>query len=337
VKPLALSRREFMAAGLAGAAGFCAGGATAADSPTPPAVFPPEEDGYKLWLRYAPPGKAAEAYRRTVRQVFVEGNSATARLIRNELGSAIASMLGAAVPADPNGLANHAVAVGTPGNSPAIRGLGWQSELAELGPEGFLIRSATVAKQAVIAIASEGEIGALYGAFHFLRRMQTGRTIDRLNVSERPKVQLRLLNHWDNLNGSIERGYAGRSLWQWSDLPDKLSPRYVDYARANASIGVNGAVINNVNADVRILAPEYLRKVAALAEVWRPYGVRMYLSANFAAPVRLGGLATADPLDAGVADWWKAKAAEIYSLIPDFGGFLVKANSEGQPGPKDYG
>ena len=118
---------------------------------------------------------------------------------------------------------------------------------------------------------------------------------------------------------------------------DKLSPRYADYARACASIGINGAVINNVNADPQILAPENLRKVAALAEVWRPYGVRMYLCANFAAPVRVGGLATADPLDKGVADWWKAKADEIYGLIPDFGGFLVKANSEGQPGPKTYG
>ena len=145
------------------------------------------------------------------------------------------------------------------------------------------------------------------------------------------------MNHWDNPNGTIERGYAGRSLWQWDELPGKLSPRYADYARACASIGINGAVINNVNADPRMLAPEWLRKVAALADVWRPYGVRMYLSANFAAPVRLGGLATADPLDKNVADWWKAKADEIYALIPDFGGFLVKANSEGQPGPKTYG
>jgi alpha-glucuronidase len=146
-----------------------------------------------------------------------------------------------------------------------------------------------------------------------------------------------LLNHWDNLEGTIERGYAGRSLWQWNDLPDKLSPRYTDYARANAAIGINGAVVNNVNANTRILSAEYLRKVAALANVWRPYGVRMYLSANFAAPIRLGGLTTADPLDKGVIDWWKAKADEIYKLIPDFGGFLVKANSEGQPGPKTYG
>jgi alpha-glucuronidase len=146
-----------------------------------------------------------------------------------------------------------------------------------------------------------------------------------------------MLNHWDNTDGTIERGYAGRSLWKWDELPRTIDPRYVDYARANASIGINGSVPNSVNADARILSAEYLVKVAALADTWRPYGVRMYLSANFAAPVRLGGLKTADPLDPGVAAWWKAKAGEIYDLIPDFGGFIVKANSEGQPGPKDYG
>ncbi len=164
-----------------------------------------------------------------------------------------------------------------------------------------------------------------------------GQPIDRLEVFERPRVQLRMLNHWDNANGTIERGYAGNSLWQWADLPDMISPRYADYARANASIGINGAVINNVNADIKFISAEYLPKVAALAEVWRPYGVRLYLSVNFSAPVTAGGMTTADPLDKDVIAWWKAKADEIYKLIPDFGGFLVKANSEGQPGPKDYG
>ena len=166
--------------------------------------------------------------------------------------------------------------------------------------------------------------------------MQTGQPIERVDVVEKPKIQLRMLNHWDNLDGSIERGYAGRSLWQWDDLPGRIDPQYVDYARANASIGLNGTVVNSVNADARILLPEFLAKVAALADLWRPFGLRMYLAANFAAPIRLGGLKTADPLDEGVKGWWKAKAKEIYSLIPDFGGFIVKANSEGQPGPKDY-
>jgi len=138
------------------------------------------------------------------------------------------------------------------------------------------------------------------------------------------------------MDGTIERGYAGRSLWQWKDLPGTIDPRYVDYARANASIGINATAINSVNANAIVFTPEYLAKVAALATLWRPYGLRVYLSANFASPIRIGGLKTADPLDPGVIAWWKAKADEIYKLIPDFGGFLVKANSEGQPGPKDY-
>lgn len=328
------SRREFVATSLAGVAGLVAGSAGAA-SEAPSEL--PAEDGYKLWLRFASPGEAAAGYRDALRQIVVEGNSSTALIIRKELTSATWTLLGAAVPAVQAGVRDGAVVVGTPANSPVIRGLGWGAELTKAGPEGFIIRSARVANHPVIAIASEGEIGALYGAFHFLRLMQTGQSIEGLNVTERPRVRLRMLNHWDNLDGTIERGYAGRSLWHWSDLPGKLDPRYADYARANASIGINGTVVSSVNADVRILSPEYLDKVAALADVFRPYGVRMYLSPNFASPLRLGGLTTADPLDTGVADWWKAKAAEIYKLIPDFGGFLVKANSEGQPGPKDYG
>ena len=296
-----------------------------------------DEDGYDLWLRYTPPGEAAGRYRATIKQVFVEGRSATAEIVRQEMTSAISRMLGSAIPSDRNTLMPGAIVIGTPASSEAVRALKWNAELAKLGPEGYVIRTATIANRAAIAIASDSDIGALYGAFHFLRLLQTGRPIDALDIVERPKVQLRLLNHWDNLNGSVERGYAGRSLWQWNELPGTIAPRYRDYARANAAIGINGAVINNVNADVRILTPEYLGKVAALADVWRPYGVRMYLSANVAAPLRLGGLATADPLDRGVAEWWKSKAAEIYKLIPDFGGFTVKANSEGQPGPKDYG
>jgi alpha-glucuronidase len=326
------SRRDFVRTGLAGVAGM-----VALQEALAQASGPQNEDGYKLWLRFAPPGSAVASYRNTVRQVLVEGNSGTAEIIRKEMTTALASMLGVSIPALQSGVAEGAVVIGTPANSSTVRGLRWETDLAKTGPEGFIIRPARVANRTVIAIASEGETGALYGAYHFLRLMQTGRPIDRLDVSERPKVQLRMINHWDNLNGSIERGYAGNSLWQWADLPDKISPRYADYARANASIGINGTVINNVNADVRILSAEYLRKVAALAGVWRPYGVRLYLSANFAAPVQMGGLMTADPLDRQVAAWWKTKADEIYKLIPDFGGFLVKANSEGQPGPKDYG
>jgi alpha-glucuronidase len=329
-----LTRRDFVAASLAGVAGLCS--TRESNAVQSGASRPAPEDGYKLWLRYAPPGEVAATYRRALQQIVIQGASATLEIVRAELTSGLGSMLSVS-PAVATAASDNALVVGTPSSSAVIRALGWESDLAKLGTEGYVIRTARVGRQAVIGIASEGETGALYGTFHFLRLLQTAQPIVRLNVAERPKVQLRLINHWDNLNGSVERGYAGRSLWQWADLPDKIDPRYTDYARANASIGINGAVVNNVNADVRILAPEYLVKVAALAAVWRPYGVRMYLSANVAAPMRLGGLKTADPLDKGVADWWKAKADEIYRLIPDFGGVLVKANSEGQPGPKDYG
>ena len=335
---MSYSRREFVGAGLAAAGGLCAGRTLGAESPwnQPQRTALANEDGYKLWLRYTASSEAA-AYRRALGQLLIEGSSATAMLIRREVSTALSSMLGGVVPDASDGLRDGALVVGTPDNSAAIRGLGWQGELAKAGAEGYIIRPARVANRSVIAVASAGERGSLYGAFHLLRLVQTAASLDKLNITERPRVQLRLLNHWDNLDGTIERGYAGRSLWQWSELPGTISPRYIDYARANASIGINGSVVNSVNADARVLSPEYLAKVAALAEVWRPYGVRMYLSANMATPLRLGGLSTADPLDSGVAAWWKRKVDEIYTLIPDFGGFTVKANSEGQPGPKDYG
>ncbi len=332
-----ISRREFVATSLAGAANLWAGGYTTKSHAAEPKAPLPDEDGYQLWLRYMPPGKVVQSYRRTVSQIRVDGTSATCGIIRDELRSATLAMLGSPVSISEGGLVKGSVIVGTPDNSALVRELKWTAALSAIGDEGFLIRSVRIARHPTIVIASNSEIGALYGSFHFLRLMQTGRPIERLDIIERPRLQLRLMNHWDNLNGTVERGYGGRSLWQWNELPEKLSPRYADYARACASIGINGAVINNVNADARMLAPESLRKTAALADLWRAYGVRMYLSANFAAPVRLGGLATADPLDKAAADWWKAKADEIYKLVPDFGGFLVKANSEGQPGPKTYG
>ncbi len=201
-----------------------------------------------------------------------------------------------------------------------------------LGNEGFRIEPADGKLQLT---ASSGH-GMLYGAYYLLR-MQKARSIPDSMVTETPRYALRILNHWDNLDGTVERGYAGQSLWNWDELPDVVSPRYREYARANASIGINGTVLNNVNASSKVLSNEYLLKVASLADIFRPYGIKVYLSANFAAPMQLGGLSTADPLDPQVVKWWSEKVAEIYRLIPDFGGFLVKANSEGQPGPCDFG
>lgn len=202
-----------------------------------------------------------------------------------------------------------------------------------LGDEGYTIRSAGND----IILESSAEKGLLYAAYHLLRLQAEENDCKNLNISESPLYEYRILNHWDNLDGTIERGYAGHSLWKWDELPVKISSSYEMYARANASIGINGTVLNNVNASVEILSDEYLVKVKALSDVFRPYGIKVYLSVNFASPIKLGGLPTADPLDKEVSEWWKNKVHDIYSLIPDFGGFLVKANSEGQPGPCDYG
>jgi len=187
-----------------------------------------------------------------------------------------------------------------------------------------------------IVITANTDTGILYGVFHFLRLLQTHQPVSPLNIISFPRLKLRLLNHWDNLNRTVERGYAGFSIWNWHTLPGYIDKRYIDYARANASVGINGTVLTNVNANATILTEPYLQKVKALAEVFRPYGIKVYLTARFSAPIELGGLKTADPLNEEVQQWWKQKTKEIYSLIPDFGGFLVKANSEGQPGPQDY-
>ncbi|HVF45136.1 MAG TPA: alpha-glucuronidase family glycosyl hydrolase [Pyrinomonadaceae bacterium] len=295
------------------------------------------EDGYRLWLRYdALPARSLRPYRTLVTSVVVQGESATLDAARAELVEGCTGLLGRPVASADRVERDGAIVVGTPKSSPLIDGLGLTRRLEALGAEGYVIRSVRLKGRAVTVIASAGESGALYGAFHFLRLLQTQRPVGHLNVSERPRLQIRVLNHWDNLDGTIERGYAGRSLWDWKSLPEKVDPRLRDYARANASVGVNGSVLNNVNASSQSLGAEYLRKTAAIADAFRPYGIRVYLSARFSAPVELGGLKTADPLDSGVAAWWKKKAGEIYKLIPDFGGFLVKANSEGQPGPRTY-
>ena len=206
-------------------------------------------------------------------------------------------------------------------------------------------------------ITASNPIGLLYGAYELIRLQNTdayntgsgnqqnfSKAIDE---TEKPKVSLRILNHWDNLDGSIERGYAGKSIFKWEEIKlgkngkggsisKSLHDRLITYARANASLGINGSVLNNVNASPKMMTAEYINKVKIIANILRPYGIRVYLSINFASPMALGYTKTADPLDKKVQQWWKKKAKEIYATIPDFGGFLVKANSEGQPGPGDY-
>lgn len=256
------------------------------------------EDGSRLWLRY-PEIKQKE------KSILSSHSSPTINIASDELS-------------------NH-----------------WQGQTVELQlnkklkhlKDGYSIKS----NNQKIIISAGSDVGLLYGSYCLLRLQQTGADLTTLDIEELPSYDIRILNHWDNLDGTIERGYAGYSLWKWDELPNTLSPRYKEYARANASIGINGTVLNNVNASPNILKKDYLEKVKALADIFRPYGLKVYLSVNFSSPKVLEGLSDSDPLNPEVQKWWKAKVKEIYSLIPDFGGFLVKANSEGQPGPQDYG
>ena len=205
--------------------------------------------------------------------------------------------------------------------------------------DGFSISKS--AKDGSIVVKARRSVGLLYGAYELLRMQQTGNV--SLKETSTPAFEYRILNHWDNPDGSVERGYAGKSIWKWEEIDGNegtmsldLKERLTTYARANASIGINGIVINNVNASPSILSLEYIKKVKVIAGLLRPYGIKTYVSVNFASPMVLDGLETADPLNIEVRAWWKKKAKEIYKEIPDFGGFLVKANSEGQPGPGDY-
>ncbi|PPV05054.1 alpha-glucuronidase family glycosyl hydrolase [Xanthomonas bromi] len=291
------------------------------------------QDGYDLWLRYPPLANAAQL-RDSTSELVVVGDSPTLHAARNELERGLQGLLGRTPPHVDAVTRDGAIVLGA-ATAPQIAALKLQTR--QLGREGYLLRRIDVDGHRITAIVGGSDIGVLYGAFHLLRLLQTGQSLTALDVRASPRLQLRMLNHWDNLDGLVERGYAGASLWNWQTLPGYLDPRYTDYARANASLGINGTVLNNVNAKALSLTPPYLDKAAALAKVFRPYGIRVFLSARFSAPIEIGGLKTADPLDPRVQRWWRDKANDIYARIPDFGGFLVKANSEGQPGPQDYG
>ncbi|MBZ0295414.1 MAG: alpha-glucuronidase [Anaerolineae bacterium] len=297
------------------------------------------EDGYELWLRYAPitDSSTRAAYQQVLQQMVIHATSPTLQAAQEELALALENMLGEPVPFVESVTQANTLVIGTPHSSSEIAALDLQPLLAQVGEEGFVITRMAVQSQDCIVITANTDLGVLYGVFHFLQHLQMQRSLDDLHIISAPKIKLRMLNHWDNLDRTVERGYAGFSLWDWHNLPDYLDPRYKDYARANASIGINGVTVTNVNANALVLTPQYLRKVAALADVFRPYGIRVFLTARFSAPMEIGGLETADPLATEVAEWWAAKVSEIYDYIPDFGGFLVKANSEGQPGPHDYG
>jgi alpha-glucuronidase len=311
------------------------------------------DDGYGLWLscKKLDDATTLKKYRQAFSYIVIEGQSETLSIIREEVKKGLDGLLGADLPIRSTLTTGGALVIGTPKESGIIQlmqKLDTSGKLATLGREGFLIKSTKINGIPTVVIAANEDIGLLYGSFHLLRLMQTGQSFKNAEVCSRPRIQYRLLNHWDNLDGSVERGYAGKSLWKWDELPETVDPRYKDYARANASIGINGAVLNNVNANPNILKTENLKKVAKLAEVFRPYGIRVFLSVNFSSPISaqfaldsnrkggIGNLETSDPCNPEVRLWWKDKVKEIYQFIPDFGGFLVKASSEGMPGPQDY-
>ena len=292
------------------------------------------EDGYRLWLRYdkIDNPRVLQQYRASLSSVQMLGNNPTIIAAKTELIQGLEGLLGSKIAEKNNGN----VLVGVINNSTAIRSLIPVTDFKKIGQEGFIIRTFKTGQYKIL-ITANTDIGVLYGVFHFLRLVQTTQNLDQLSIVSFPKIKTRILNHWDNLNRTVERGYAGMSIWDWHKLPDYIDQRYIDYARANASIGINGTVLTNVNANALILTNNYLTKVAALANVFRPYGLKVYLTARFSAPIEIGRLKTADPLDTQVREWWKKKIDSIYTFIPDFGGFLVKANSEGQPGPQNYG
>ena len=299
---------------------------------------PPNEDGYDLWLRYLEVADSSRlaSYQAALRSIVVEQDTPTLTLARQELERGLGGLLGASVSRSDR-VQEGSIWIGTPESSPRLAALPLAQKLAGLGADGYLVQSTKVDGKPAIVITGHRDVAVLYGTFAFLRHLQMSGSLANLSLQSVPKVQRRILNHWDNLDRTVERGYAGASLWEWDALPGAISSRYRDYARANASIGINGAVLTNVNANAQVLTPAYLAKVKAIADELRPYGIAVYLTARFSAPIEIGKLGSADPTLPEVQAWWRAKADEIYAAIPDFGGFLVKANSEGQPGPQDYG
>jgi len=321
------------------------------------------EDGYECWLRYRPVADPAllERYRELASEIVVVGDSPVLDAAGRELYQGLSHMLNQRVSLVKQIAHNGTVVVGSLDSSldamahnrssvDALNAAQLVSAIGDggtfgkekLGPEGFTIRSTITFGRHVIAIFGQTDRGALYGTFHLLRLIQTRQPIGKLDIENRPDCPLRVVNHWDNPGDTGERGYAGMPIFHWEKLPE-LEPRYRDYGRLLASVGVNGCVVNNVNTAKnnltgwKLITTPYLDKAAALADVFRDYGVKMYISVNFASPMLIDGFDTADPLDPKVQQWWKDKADEIYAHIPDFGGFLVKADSEGEPGPFTYG
>ncbi len=285
-------------------------------------------NGYELWLGYEKMNNPVlqVKYQSVFKNIYLPQNSndKTISIVQTELKLASKRIIGTT----PQFVDNEK-------NAQLIFKIDTANK--NIGQEGFeIISSVHAGQKNIITLSAKSKFGLLYGCFELIRAMQMQKDPSALHITSTPMLNIRMLNHWDNINRSVERGYAGISIFNWHTLPDYKDKRYYDYARANASIGINATVVTNVNANALFLTHEYLLKVKSLAEIFRPYGIKIYLTARFSAPIEIGGLKTADPLNDQVKNWWKEKANEIYDLIPDFGGFLVKANSEGQPGPQNY-
>lgn len=296
-------------------------------------------DGYELWLRYdkIEESQAIAEYKKLTSSIYFVDGSAILDNAKKELIKGTSGLLGEAVYFSDawSSLNSMVIAKKSDLDGEIVKSLG--TDFDKIGKEGFIMKTIRQGGKDILLITANEDIGILYGVFRFLHLMKTEQTFVGSKLLDAPKIDLRMLNHWDNLDRSVERGYAGFSLWNWQKLPEYIDQRYIDYARANASVGINSVSLTNVNANALVLTPMYLEKVAALANTFRPYGIKVYLTARFSAPIEIGGLETADPLAEEVQNWWNAKTKEIYGLIPNFGGFLVKANSEGQPGPQNYG
>jgi alpha-glucuronidase len=303
------------------------------------AVFAPAthaETGYDAWLRYAPitERSARDRYNDLPATVVALGDSPTVAAAQQEVVRGVRGMLGRTLRVSNKIPDEGAIILGTYDDvSKALSSIG---KTPELSPEGFWLRTLTVDGKNHLVIAAPSETGVLYGAFTVLRMIGLETAVSDLNVRDEPYAPIRILNHWDNLDGTIERGYAGRSIfWENGHITKDLD-RVRDYARLMASVGINGCSINNVNADARVISAELLPEVARVAEVFRPYGVKLYIALDFASPRKIGGISTFDPRDPAAVDFWKRKVDEIYKVIPDLGGFVLKADSEGRLGPSEY-
>ncbi|MCL6613372.1 MAG: alpha-glucuronidase [Firmicutes bacterium] len=300
------------------------------------------DSGYDCWLRYRKIENPAliEEYRRYCAHIVVPKLTSLIQSALDEINSAATNMLGIKPSITKTVIRHHSIVLGCLGESPLIDGILSDKEKDAIKEEGFILKTVKRGDYNYILIGGKSDRGILYGTYRLLQLMMTQHEITMLDILENPRNQLRIINHWDNIDGSIERGYAGRSIFYREGEVVKNFKRVNDYARLLASIGINGIVVNNVNvkrSEIKLITKEHLPKIARFAAIFRNHGIKVFLSINFASPLHLGDLQTADPFDSAVKKWWRNRAAEIYRYIPDFGGFLVKADSEYNPGPSQYG